>query len=144
MLSPTKLCTLDPIPTFILKEAIDVLFPFLTAMVNASLREGCLPASQKRAIIAPLLKKPSLDAGELKNYRPVSNLLFMSKVVERIVAEQLVKYLQANDLMPRLQSAYRRRHSTETALLRVLSDICLLYTSPSPRDGLLSRMPSSA
>ena len=44
-------------------------------------------------------------------------------VIERIVAEQLVKYLQVNDLMPKLQSAYRRRHSTETALLRVLSDI---------------------
>ena len=47
----------------------------------------------------------------------------MSKVIERIVAEQLVKYLQVNDLMPKLQSAYRRRHSTKTALLRVLSDI---------------------
>jgi len=46
----------DPIPTFILKEAIDVLLPFLTAMLNTSLREGCLPASQKRAIITPLLK----------------------------------------------------------------------------------------
>ena len=56
MSSLTKSCTLDPIPTFILKEATDVLLPFLTAMLNASLREGCLPASQKRAIITPLLK----------------------------------------------------------------------------------------
>jgi len=56
-------------------------------MINASLREGCLPASQKHAILTPLLKKPYLDAGDLKNYRPVSNLAFMSKVAERIVAE---------------------------------------------------------
>jgi len=50
--------------TFILTETIDVLLPFLTEMVNVSLREGCLPASQKRAIITPLLNKPTLDARE--------------------------------------------------------------------------------
>ena len=100
-----------------------MLLPYLTAMINALLREGDLPASQKLAIITPLLKKSSLDANELKNYRPVSNLSFLSKVVERIVAEQFTAYLQANYLLPRLQSAYRCHHSTETALLRVLSDV---------------------
>ena len=104
--------------TDLLKEMIDML-PYLTAMINASLREGHLPASQKLAIITPLVKKSSLDANELKNYRPVSNLSFLSKVVEKIVAEQFTAYLQANDPLPRLQSAYRRHHSTKTAL-RVL------------------------
>ena len=79
-------------------------------MVNASLREGSLPASQKIAIITPLLKKPSLDTSELKNYRPVSNLSFMLKVTGKVVAAQVTKYLQENDLLPRLQSAYRRHH----------------------------------
>ena len=59
----------------------------------------------------------------MKNYRPVSNLTLISKVVQRVIAEQVVRYLQAHDLLPRLQSAYRRHHLTETALLRVLSDI---------------------
>jgi len=69
-------------------------------MVNASLCDGNLPAPQKAAIITPLLKKPSLDANELKNCQPVSNLSFLSKVIERVLAEQFVKYLQVNDLLP--------------------------------------------
>ena len=123
MRSPTKSCILDPVPTSILKESLDILLPFLTAMCNASIVEGHLPLSQRHAIVTPLLKKPSLDPDELKNYRPVSNLTFVSKVVERLVSDQLVEYLETHDLMPRLQSAYRRRHSTETALLRIISDL---------------------
>ena len=86
------------------------------------LRDGSLP-SQKYAIVSPLLKKPFLDPAELRNYRPVSNLTFTSKVIERIVASQLTRYLQSNDLMPRMQSGYRKYHSTETALLRIMSDV---------------------
>jgi len=61
MESPTKSCLLDPIPTFLLKECVDSLLPFLTAMVNAYLCDGSLPASQKYVIVSPLLKKPLLD-----------------------------------------------------------------------------------
>jgi Reverse transcriptase (RNA-dependent DNA polymerase) len=111
MRSPTKSCNLDPIPTFMVKECIDALLPFLTAMCNASLMEGCLPLSQRHAVVTPLLKKPSLDPSDVKNYRPVSNLTFVSKIVEKLVAAQLVEYLESNNLMPRLQSAYRRHHS---------------------------------
>ena len=93
--SPTKSCGLDPIPTFLLKELVDVLLPYLTGMVNASLREGRLPSSQKHAVVTPLLKKFGLDPDELKNYRPVSNLTFVSKLVERTVAARLVTYFDA-------------------------------------------------
>ena len=72
------------------------------------------------AIVTPLLKKPVLDAANMANYRPVSNLSFISKVVERAVAVQLNEYL-----LPCYQSAYRKNHSTETALLRVWSDILM-------------------
>ena len=80
--SPTKSCTLDLIPTFLLKESIEALLQFMMVMINASLREGCLPVTQKHALVLPLLKKTSLDPNELNNYRPVSNLTFVSKAVE--------------------------------------------------------------
>ena len=73
--------------------------------------------------MSPLLKKLGLDVADMANYHPVSNLTFVSKVTERAVASQLNEYLAANDLLPRYQSAYRKRHSTETAMLRVGSDI---------------------
>jgi len=114
MSSPIKSCSLDPVPTFILREFIDVLLPFVTQTVNASLLQGRLPDSQKHAIIT-LLKKPELDTTEMIDYRPVSNLSFMLKLIERVVANQLNEYLLANDLL----SAYRKGHSTDTALLRV-------------------------
>ena len=73
----------------------------------------------------PLLKKADLDPADAKSYRPISNLSVISKLLERLVCKQLVKYLKDNDLLPDLQSAYRAHHSTETAVLKVLSDILL-------------------
>jgi len=61
MSSPMKSCTLDPVPTFLLKEFVDVLLPYVTNMVNASLSQGRLPDSQKHALVTPLLKRPGLD-----------------------------------------------------------------------------------
>jgi hypothetical protein len=89
-------------------------------MCNASLREGILPASQKSAIITPILKKAGLDVDDVKSYRPISNLTFVSKVIERIVVDQMKVFLAGSDLMPPLQSAYRPGHSTETATTKVL------------------------
>ena len=87
-----------------------------------SLQEGCLPTSQWQAIVTSHIKKPRSDASEVKNYRPISNLTFLSKVIERLVCKRLVTYLEANNLLPRYQSAYRRHHSTETAILKIISD----------------------
>ena len=94
-------------------------------MVNASLAQGQLPSSERHAIVTPLLKKPGSDSSDMANYRTVSNLAFISKVVERAVAMQLDGYLQLNSLLPHCQSVYRNRHSTETAMLRVMSDFLM-------------------
>ena len=92
--------------------------------------------------MTPLLKKTGADPADMSNFRPVSNVSFMSKIVERAVAIQLTEYLSANDLFSRLQSAYRKRHSTETALLRVWSDI--LEAADEQRATLLAMLDLSA
>ena len=74
---------LDPIPTSVLVERLDTLLPSLTALVNSSLSSGVFPEVFKTALVTPLLKKKSLDQNELKNYRPVSNLSCVSKIIEK-------------------------------------------------------------
>ena len=119
----SKSCQLDPVPTTVVKEFLLELFPFITDMCNASLAEGSIPLSQRHAIITPRLKKTNADPSGAKKYRPISNLTFMSKLVESLVCRQLVAHLERHGLIPTLQSAYRRGHSTETAVLKVVSDI---------------------
>jgi len=84
-----------------------------------------LPLSQRHAIVTPLLKKTGPNPADMSNFRPVSNLSFMSKVIEGAVVSQLTEYLSANDLLPCFQSAEGRKHSIERALLRVWSDMLM-------------------
>jgi len=121
--APTKSCQLDPIPTNILKECIEPLLPILLKIINSSLASSTVPTTFKKAIVTPLLKKPSLDRNVLKNYRPVSNLSFLSKILEKVVSKFLTTHRTDHDLHVPLQSAYRQFHSTETALLKVHNDV---------------------
>ena len=96
---------------------------FITDIVNMSLRESMFPKSLKIAYIRPLLKKTGIDSDILKNYRPVSNLTFISKVIEKVISGRLNEHLINNSLFDPLQSAYRDKHSTETVLIKVQNDI---------------------
>ena len=110
-------------PTWLLKQCQDQLAPVLTTIVNASLSCAEFPNELKKAFLTPLIKKIILDCEIFKNYRPVSNLSFISKHVERVVCVQLIEHLKTNNLYEIFQSAYRQLHSTETALLCVQNDL---------------------
>jgi len=122
---PDKSCASDPLPTTWLKAVVDVVAPFLAHLFNCSLSSGTVPEAFKAAYISPLVKKSDMDPADTRSYRPISNLTVASKLLERLVACQLLAYLDVSGLLPRLQSAYRANHSTETAVLKVLSDILL-------------------
>ena len=123
--SENKQCPLDSIPTFLLKLCFNELGPIITNLVNLSLSEGIFPLSFKQALVQPLLKKPSLSTDDLNNFRPISNLIFISKILEKVVASRVQSHLSSNSLSSSFQSAYRIFHSTETTLLKVHNDLIL-------------------
>lgn len=123
MSAPPKTCALDPLPTSIVKDCINVLLPPINNIINLSLSQGVFPSTCKKSMIRPIIKKQSLNPEDLANYRPISNLSFISKVLEKSVANQINSYLSENNLYAKMQSAYKKYHSTETAILRVANDI---------------------
>ncbi|XP_072046343.1 uncharacterized protein [Amphiura filiformis] len=120
---PTKSCPLDPMPTWLVKQDLETLATILTAIVNVSLSSGVFPAELSKAVITPVLKNPSLDRNLLSNYRPVSNLPFVGKLIEKVVSTQVSNYINVYELSDPHQSAYKVSHSTETALTCVQNDI---------------------
>ena len=121
--SPSKSCKLDSIPTWLMKTHIDAFISFITHVINCSFTSAVFPKYMGRALITPVLKKPSLDSNDFSNYRPVSNINFISKIIEKVASNQLKDYLCKNNLIDMYQSAYVSNRSTETALLKVKSDV---------------------
>ena len=89
MKSASKSCDLDSIPVNILKALLDILIKPITTIINLSLESGTFPLSFKEAHVTPLLKKANLPVNNLKNYRPVSNLSFISQIIEKVVPNRL-------------------------------------------------------
>jgi len=111
----------------------------LFGVIVSSLSSDNFYHTLKESVISPLLKKPTLDKDELSNYRPISNLSLISKIIERVVKSRLSDHLTSNNLINPHQSAYCKHHSTETDLLddhlinaigsRKISCLCLLDLS---------------
>ena len=104
---PSTCCSLDVLPTWLLKTTLPATLPTLVRIVNTSLVNGEFPKAFKIASVTPLLKKTSLDQNVLNNYRPISNLAFIGKVIEKVVLKRLNLHMTENNLRDQMQSAYR-------------------------------------
>ncbi len=116
-LKPTK--PTDPIQSKLLKEVLPEVIDPLLAIINSSLSLGYVPKTFKLAVIKPFIKKTQLDPKDLVNYRPISNLPFLSKILENLASSQLYSFLEKYDICEDFQSGFRPSHSTEIALIRV-------------------------
>ena len=119
-LKNSKSCGLDNIDSYILKLACDELTPGITHIVNLSISGSHFPTPWKNSKVIPLFKKE--DATIPKNYRPVSLLPILSKILERAVYNQLIKYLEDNQLLHPSHHGFRKSHNTTTALLEMYAN----------------------
>ena len=99
--APCKTCQLDLVPTWLVKNMKALWSPFVTLLFNKSqaVSVGCFPSDFKEAVVRPLLKKTGSDTSRMKIFRPVSNLSFLSKLLERIMQKQH-EILDSSNLMP--------------------------------------------
>ena len=121
--APCKSSDLDPIPTSIVKDCFDILITQITSIINLALTESSHPSHLKSAHVSHFLKKPSLNKDIMNNYRPVYNLSFLSKVLEKVAMNQLNSHINSSNTSNKYQSAYKKFHSTETTLLKIHNDI---------------------
>ena len=125
---PLKASSQDALPASLLKEVIDDLLPYICELVNKSLSTGSVDGV-KDSIIIPILKKSGLDPEVLKNYRPVSNLLSIGILIEKVVKIRLSEHMHINNLNIKEQHGYKPFHSTETLLLRLVNDVFVGFES---------------
>ena len=118
-----KYCEQDPIPCKLFVQCYEELKPIVLFIVNESLKYGSFPSALKNAYVRPSIKKLGSDSNDYRNYRPVSNLPFLSKILEKVVQKQLNEHLIRNKLHAEYQSGYRADHSCETATLAVYNDL---------------------
>ena len=112
----------DPLPANILKRVIGMLIPCFRELINKSLVQGSIEGV-KSSVIDPLLKQSNLNNEIFKNYRPVNNLVFFSKLIERVVLARLNNHMTEHALHTREQFGYKKYHSTETMMLGIVNDI---------------------
>ena len=123
----------DPIPAQFLKPLVDTFLPIWTELVNLSLEQGSMDCL-KCGVLAPLIKDldSSIDNDILKNYRPVTNLQLLGKLIERVVDDRLEKHMNQNNLHSSKQYAYKVDHSAELLLTKVVNDLLISCDRKTP------------
>ena len=111
----SKSCELDVVPTTLLKDILPHIIDILVKIINATLEQGVFAEKWKVAIVKPLMKKLGLEL-ILNNYRPASNLSFLTKVLEKCVLKQFDDHCKKYALLPDYQSAYRQSHICENSI----------------------------
>uniref|UniRef100_A0A8C6Q3C2 Reverse transcriptase domain-containing protein n=1 Tax=Nothobranchius furzeri TaxID=105023 RepID=A0A8C6Q3C2_NOTFU len=124
-------CPDDIVPARLFQEVLPVVAPHVLNIINSSLVSGIIPSVFKHAVLQPLLKKSGLDPTDLGNFRPISKLPFLSKVMEKVVYNQIMPHLNNFGVLDKFQSGFRQYHSTESAHIRVFNDIILATDSGS-------------
>ncbi len=126
-----KQSILDPIPCYLFKEILSSILPTIVCIVNCSFQLGRFPSMLKLSLVTPVLKSDNLDSDILNNYRPISSLSIVSKIIEKCALNRLNYHLCENNLFSAHQSAYRAHHSCETAVVKVMDDILCKMDSRS-------------
>ena len=111
----------DGIPQSVIAKALPTITPYLTKLFNASLSQGIFPSSWKKARILAL-KKSSVPSSP-SDFRPISLLCFLSKVLEKLAHDQVMGYLNSLNILDPFQTGFRKYHSTQSALLKLTDDI---------------------
>ena len=137
-----KSSPLDYIPTSLLKSCGNTFSILISHLANLSFTQATFPSKFKLALISPLLKKPGLPKSDLANFRPISNLNTIGKILERLALSRFFPHVSKSPSFSPLQSAYRKFHSTETALLKLTNNI--METIDSGKITILTALDMSA
>lgn len=120
---PAKSSPMDKIPTTVIKLCPELFAHLIARLASLSFSTGVFPFIYKIASVTPLIKKANLDRNDPANFRPISNLHTISKILERLFLTRIMQHIELSPNFNHYQSAYRRGHSTETTLLRLVDDI---------------------
>lgn len=111
----------DELPTMLIKRTSNVISAPLTYIINSSLDTGKVPEQLKIAKVVPIFK--SGDPSLFSNYRPVSILPVCSKILEKVIYNRLLNYLNEHHILYSKQFGFRNKHSTNHALIQLIDQI---------------------
>ena len=124
-------CMFDPFPTRLLLNFSLLFIDVIVCIINLAVSTASFPSAFKSGVVKPLFKKTTLDCDILKNFRPVSNLSYLSKLIEKVISIRLVEHMRQNAIMEKFMSAYKVHHTTDTALLIIITYFSITLISSS-------------